>query len=56
VYKVKVERNGAGHVRSLTDRARDITTGLGDACGLDDAPTELFGPHALRCTFATQLI
>ncbi|MBO3749939.1 tyrosine-type recombinase/integrase [Streptosporangiaceae bacterium NEAU-GS5] len=41
----------------LSDRAaRDIITGLGDAVGLGDDPTEPFSPHVLRHTFATQLI
>ncbi|TDD11171.1 tyrosine-type recombinase/integrase, partial [Nonomuraea diastatica] len=41
----------------LSDRAaRDIITGLGDAVGLNDDPTEPFSPHVLRHTFATQLI
>ncbi|GGO71843.1 tyrosine-type recombinase/integrase [Nonomuraea cavernae] len=41
----------------LSDRAaRDIITGLGEACGINDDPTEPFGPHVLRHTFATQLI
>ncbi|MFB4274563.1 tyrosine-type recombinase/integrase [Nonomuraea sp. MTCD27] len=40
----------------LSDRAaRDIITGLGDAIGLNDDPTEPFSPHVLRHTFATQL-
>lgn len=41
----------------LSDRAaRDIITGLGDAVGLGDDPTEPFSSHVLRHTFATQLI
>ncbi|MFI7225205.1 tyrosine-type recombinase/integrase [Nonomuraea angiospora] len=41
----------------LSDRAaREIITGLGDAIGLGDDPTEPFSPHVLRHTFATQLI
>ncbi|MEQ4722613.1 tyrosine-type recombinase/integrase [Nonomuraea sp. B19D2] len=41
----------------LSDRAaRDIITGLGDAIGLGDDPTESFSPHVLRHTFATQLL
>ncbi|MEV5891856.1 tyrosine-type recombinase/integrase [Nonomuraea fuscirosea] len=41
----------------LSDRAaRDIITGLGAACGINDDPTDPFGPHVLRHTFATQLI
>ncbi|MFB9623210.1 tyrosine-type recombinase/integrase [Nonomuraea helvata] len=41
----------------LSDRAaRDVITGLGDAVGLGDDPTEPFSPHVLRHTFATQLI
>ncbi|TDC98025.1 hypothetical protein E1292_36070 [Nonomuraea deserti] len=41
----------------LGDRAaRNIITGLGDAVGLGDDPTEPFSPHVLRHTFATQLI
>ncbi|WP_342751857.1 tyrosine-type recombinase/integrase [Nonomuraea fuscirosea] len=41
----------------LTDRAaRDIITGLGEACGINDDPVEPFSPHVLRHTFATQLI
>ncbi|GAA3661786.1 hypothetical protein GCM10022224_026660 [Nonomuraea antimicrobica] len=41
----------------LSDRAaRAIITGLGDAVGLGDDPTEPFSPHVLRHTFATQLI
>ncbi|MER6008860.1 tyrosine-type recombinase/integrase [Nonomuraea angiospora] len=41
----------------LSDRAaRAIITGLGDAVGLNDDPTEPFSPHVLRHTFATQLI
>ncbi len=41
----------------LSDRAaRDIITGLGDAIGLNDDPTQPFSPHVLRHTFATQLI
>lgn len=41
----------------LSDRAaRHIITGLGDAVGLNDDPTEPFSPHVLRHTFATQLI
>ncbi|GAA3428727.1 hypothetical protein GCM10018953_59110 [Streptosporangium nondiastaticum] len=45
------------HGGRLSDRAaRDIITGLGDAVGLNDDPTEPFSPHVLRHTFATQLI
>lgn len=41
----------------LSDHAaRDIITGLGEACGINDDPTDPFGPHVLRHTFATQLI
>ncbi|MBE1588318.1 tyrosine-type recombinase/integrase [Nonomuraea angiospora] len=41
----------------LSDRAaRDIITGFGAAVGLHDDPAELFSPHVLRHTFATQLI
>jgi integrase/recombinase XerC len=41
----------------LSDRAaRDIITGLGEACGINDDPAEPFGPQVLRHTFATQLI
>ncbi|MFF4989773.1 tyrosine-type recombinase/integrase [Streptosporangium saharense] len=41
----------------LTDRAaRDIITGLGEACGVNDDPAEPFGPHVLRHTFAAQLV
>ncbi|MFD0888233.1 tyrosine-type recombinase/integrase, partial [Streptosporangium algeriense] len=41
----------------LTDRAaRDIVTGLGEACGVNDDPTEPFSPHVLRHTFAAQLV
>ncbi|MFI7106029.1 tyrosine-type recombinase/integrase [Nonomuraea sp. NPDC050227] len=41
----------------LSDRAaRDIITGLGDAVGLGEDPTEPFSSHVLRHTFATQLI
>ncbi|GAA0838162.1 tyrosine-type recombinase/integrase [Streptosporangium amethystogenes subsp. fukuiense] len=45
------------HGGRLSDRsARGIITGFGDAVGLNDDPTEPFGPQVLRHTFATQLI
>lgn len=36
----------------LSDRAtRAITTGLGEACGINDDPTDPFGPHVLLSAF-----
>ncbi|GAA3507798.1 integrase/recombinase XerC [Streptosporangium album] len=41
----------------ITDRAaRNIIVRLGTAAGINDDPTEPFGPHVLRHTFGTQLV